>query len=66
MIAVICGLVNSTTIGIIAAVIAPATIPANGPATPLVLEMIEETCDKNPAEDDSYIACVPAMLIPPS
>ncbi|MGL2798403.1 hypothetical protein ACQJ8R_02090 [Helicobacter pylori] len=66
MIAVICGLVNPTIIGIIAAVIAPATIPAKGPATPLVLEMIEETSDKNPAEDDSYIACVPAMLTPPS
>ncbi|WP_231627160.1 hypothetical protein [Helicobacter pylori] len=65
MIAVICGLVNPTTIGIIAADIAPATIPANGPATPLVLEMTDETCDKKPAEDDSYIACVPAMLIPP-
>ncbi|WP_041199798.1 hypothetical protein [Helicobacter pylori] len=65
MIAVICGLVNATTIGIIAAVIAPATIPANGPATPLVLEMTDETCDKKLAEDDSYIACVPAMLIPP-
>ncbi|MGL2574049.1 hypothetical protein ACOWO1_04635 [Helicobacter pylori] len=66
MIAVICGLVNATTIGIIAAVIAPATIAANGPATPLVLEMTDETCDKKPAEDDSYIACVPAMLIPPN
>ncbi|MGL2901118.1 hypothetical protein ACQKA0_01665 [Helicobacter pylori] len=65
MIAVICGFVNPTTIGIIAADIAPATIPANGPATPLVLEMIEEISDKKPAEDDSYIACVPAMLIPP-
>ncbi|AFI02290.1 hypothetical protein HPPC18_02585 [Helicobacter pylori PeCan18] len=30
-----------------------------------MLEMTDETCDKKPAEDDSYIACVPAMLIPP-
>ncbi|WP_258221170.1 hypothetical protein [Helicobacter pylori] len=61
MIAVICGLVNPTTIGIIAADIAPATIPANGPATPLVLELIDEISDTKPAEDDSSITCVHAM-----